>query len=822
MYHHRVTCSQFSPNKATSKEMDLTGGNLEQQSPMGGGEVGDAEQNRERGEGNSRRRLQRQQQQQQEEEEEESSRHARGVRRGCALSRRGRGLTGFLGSASSSLVSENHGGRENGREQEDVEDMYDGEGCGNSDTENYRGFNTSITDMFSDPDQERVDCCALVCCGCLQSDRDRYIVTGIRPTNCWRRFMSHFFSPFLIFCMAMYVAVNVPDPLINQVACYAFVVLFIAYFLSNCCKGAYKRREVRKNILYVKYHKQQHRRGRSRSRDHHGDDNDDDDDSEDTSYYETDHDDDEARRGHSGGNHLPEYYQGQTRVDLWNSHSFIGCYVTDKKLRRPRRRIEDGNEEDDDHEAQRATFLTRIFQCLTGLCCGKLCGVHLQLCGFCAVAQEGRQLEALVRPGKRRIDYITMQPFMEYYPEIYEARHTPTPSSWWYQRLSSLSRWALGITVGIVLSLFGISMVSLRKQIRFGPINFLIFCLTLLQSWAVVYAVYYNSRKDVSVDALIKFFASGFFLCTQVAVFYEVLIGLIIRGIMACLLAMSGIDQVEQNGYQYFSLNFLGGEWTIGQQVNYGGYRAYLEVYGNEHPIIFTAYLVIVTFFLAAGVEEISKYFGYRMIEHPDFLTKSEIEDTVESSDIDELRDVDFTDQDHPHHSKAAAVTVSMVTVAAGFACAENLVYVFIYGGSAASTQASILLVRSLFPIHPLAAAIQSLRVVNRDVEKDSNMKLGRILAPAVIFHGLFDFVILFMSYIGSRQGKWTDEDDSINMNTEDGSDKAGTVASAFVLFAGIIYYIVEARKQRRRLKDLDGETHRPNETSVETPFVLA
>jgi RsiW-degrading membrane proteinase PrsW (M82 family) len=339
---------------------------------------------------------------------------------------------------------------------------------------------------------------------------------------------------------------------------------------------------------------------------------------------------------------------------------------------------------------------------------------------------------------------------MEYYPAIYEARHTTSPTSWWYQRLSLLSRWALISTAGVVLSLFAVSMLSLRKNIRFGPMNFLIFFLTLLQSWAVVIMVYWKSRKDVSFDALVKFFASGFWLSTSLAVFYELLFGFIIRATMGCLMAMSGVDEVEQNGYQYTPLAFIGSEWMVGQ-VNYSGYRAYLEVYGNDHPVIYTLYLFMVTFFLAAGVEEICKYFGFRMIEHPDQLSRAEIEDAAECTENEERHESFFTDQDRPHHSRAASVTVSMVTVAAGFACAENLVYVFLYGGSAVSTQASILLIRSFFPIHPVAAALQSVRVVQRDVEKDADMKLGGILKPAVVFHGLFDFVVLFTSYIGSR-----------------------------------------------------------------------
>ena len=39
----------------------------------------------------------------------------------------------------------------------------------------YRGFNTSIADMYRYPDKERVDCCSIACFGCLQADRNRQL-----------------------------------------------------------------------------------------------------------------------------------------------------------------------------------------------------------------------------------------------------------------------------------------------------------------------------------------------------------------------------------------------------------------------------------------------------------------------------------------------------------------------------------------------------------------------------------------------------------------------------------------------------------------------
>jgi hypothetical protein len=450
----------------------------------------------------------------------------------------------------------------------------------------YRGFNTSIADMYRYKDQERIDCCAIACCGCFQTDRDRYLMTGKKPPTCCRRFFVHVVMPLSIFGLAIFAAVNVPDPYTNQMLCYGFVFVFIFYLVSQCLKGAWKRRQVRRNLLYAKYHMRGHP-GRIRQR---GDDDSADDDDDEEDHYDD-----------------GEYYlMGQTRSDIRNAHALCGCYATD----RPPKFAFDADEE--------ITFCTRIFDCLTNAFCLKMCGMHFVCCGFCAVAQEGRQLEAMVRPEMLRIDYITMQPMMEYYPAIYEARHSEErPQTWWFNRLSSFSRWTVLNTVSCIVLLFLWSLLSTRFNHSFRPMNFLVFCLTLLQAFMLLALVYRKHTKDVSIDALIKFFAVGFCLSTTLGVFFELVLGLIVRVIMALLMAISGVDVVEEHGYSMTQPGF-GNIWTSGAEVNYGGveYRSYLETFGNDHPFIFTIYLMVTSFILAALVEEICKYFGYRSVSN--------------------------------------------------------------------------------------------------------------------------------------------------------------------------------------------------------------
>ena len=74
----------------------------------------------------------------------------------------------------------------------------------------YRGFNTSITDMYRYPDMERVDCCSIACFGCIQADRNRYIVNGTKPPGLCRRICVHLMLPLCLFGITLFVAFNVP------------------------------------------------------------------------------------------------------------------------------------------------------------------------------------------------------------------------------------------------------------------------------------------------------------------------------------------------------------------------------------------------------------------------------------------------------------------------------------------------------------------------------------------------------------------------------------------------------------------------------------
>ena len=231
------------------------------------------------------------------------------------------------------------------------------------------------------------------------------------------------------------------------------------------------------------------------------------------------------------------------------------------------------------------------------------------------------------------------------------------------------------------------------------------------------------------------------------------------------------------------------------------------------------------SFVVAALVEELAKYLCFLMVEHPDLPDESSEtagDDAEEAllpqqsqGILQKSRSVSFV-------SRGAAITIAMVTTALGFACAENLMYIFVYSPPGVATEVSTLFARSMFPVHPLAAALQSIGVCRRDLERDSSTGVGRILLPALILHGTFDFVLMAAEAWNQVHERHEDQGDDGTKNQfgsevirNESTDTAGDltedglpelIASVTIVLVGITYYVVQARSQRRRLDELDQE----------------
>jgi len=705
----------------------------------------------------------------------------------------------------------------------------------------YKGLSTSITHMFADPATARIDCCAIACGGVLQSDYNRYILLGKRPPTFKHRLLQHVLVPLSFFTSAGYCAVTIQNHNINQLFCTFFVFLCLGWIIGGCFRSGYKRCMFRRALL-KKVIEQQHGIIVSESEDE---------------------DDDHLM--------LP-----QTNFEMMCAHRACGCYKNDD--------TKENNEVEGEGEGKSRNLCGCLFKAFSDSCCGKIFKCHWQICGICALAQEGRQLDSMVPVDKRRMDYVSFQFFTDYYNQIRKLRDEKDDNMLnHYKALSKLSRMILKTLGFTIFGVFLLSVGRLANSFRFG--NMLVFIATFLQAFLILYLVHWRlHRFDLSLDAVIKYFASGFILSITSALFFESMISLALQLVLVIIMP----PQVANNDGGYGTVSEYRPYFTFVEQSPWNMYAdsdGDKIAFHRQHPFISTIFLFLNAYFVAALVEELSKYFGFIMVEHPDFLCDAELkaaaefsatdgedddsgaesdEDSVAEHGIDDspcvsltfegaglncvggggqfncasgggynytggegfncqggelnrglangnpqiskrfLGENDATKQHrvelHPapprsSRSIGAGITVAMVSVALGFACCENLIYIFLYHGDSLGSEISVLLFRSLFPVHPLCAAIQSIGVCKHQLENDRSIQLGSIILPAIALHGSYDFVIMFLSFLPSN---------------EDGGNRGvletimSLVLSLMFVFVGWIYYVKESDAQTVRLDQMD------------------
>jgi len=394
---------------------------------------------------------------------------------------------------------------------------------------------------------------------------------------------------------------------------------------------------------------------------------------------------------------------------------------------------------------------------------------------------------------------------------------------------------------------------------------------TLCQAFLILWLVHWKfHRFDISLDAVIKYFACGFILVTGLVVFFELVETIVIHLFLVLAISLLGITKIQsQFGSGNASIGKLGGQFASAGLS--GGHGRYLQdqandmskTFSKEFPIITCIFLFANAFLMAAMVEELAKYFGFRMIEHPDFLSDNQLQEGAEAVAAANRRaqreaaleneDSEYDDEGGSEgcdpatsgrdcaayeamgdtmsttvdsavtaavaamgatspraesnlklapappktlNGRGAAITVAMVAVALGFACCENLAYIFIYTGSDLETKIGVLVLRSLFPIHPLAAAIQSIGVCRNDIENDDRFGVGRSILPAIILHGSFDLTIMIASFLVA-----VNPDDT---EFEDKAETASLVVCFVIFFIGAGHYLLQTRAQRKRLDQLE------------------
>lgn len=554
---------------------------------------------------------------------------------------------------------------------------------------------------------------------------------------------------------------------------------------------------------------------------------------------------------------------GQTEGNMLCAHRCCGCYPSDDKG------LDATTMDDEDPiDANRVDMCSWFSRCFSAVCCGKLFSCQLQVLGVCALAQEGRELDRIVPQHERRFDYVTFQPYVNYYNSIRTLRKEGNDKIWsHYTALSKLSRILLKSLFSFISIMAIIALVVSPPGFQWQ--NLLVFLGTFLQAFFTLYFVHWHwNRFDISLDAVIKYFACGFAISTTTAIFFELVVSVLMDIVLVLLMIALPLEVVNGDGYEMSSV--FG--YSPHNMYTAASVSDYKKAFHRDFPYLALIFVFISAYLIAASTEELCKYFGFIIVEHPDFMSQSDLQKAADHgvpentsnmrsdrdewgggldfiSDLDCVRSADsnvsglydsFDDENEDSQrnikkqnqetigksnsdvqggnrgyksveladssprtiqSIGSAITVAMVSVALGFACCENLIYIFLYNGKDLSMEISVLVSRSMFPVHPLCAAIQSIGVCKQQLENDKSTGLFSALFPAILLHGTYDFSLMVINFI--LTSKQADGDENIDMLTIIGSIVA-LVISFGLLIAGIYYYFVQSYKQVRRLAQIE------------------
>lgn len=590
----------------------------------------------------------------------------------------------------------------------------------------YRGgWSSSQLELFDDPSR-RSNCCALICCGVFLSDRTAYLLNNENVPNWRKRRCINFIIPvliiLLIYVQSLLTAIDEDGIGSGIGVLYLLYLILIGWLVYICIRGNMSRHLTRSAVF-------------QRMRENNG-------------------------LPTEGDEVNMEAYR------IAKATSCCHCYGNDKEL------VEiTSNEEapDDIHQdVQIPDLSTCLFRTWSKLCCGTCFQCWWQCCGMCAIAQEDREMQTiLAKEGNAenlQIDYITHQKYSEYYPMIQHVQSNEIMDfQSHYGTLSTLSQRI--VKYFLYLQVVSAVLYSLSNQ----PYQFLLQLGVLAQAFIFLYFIYWKwNRLDISLDSVIKYFASGYVIGVFQAMLVETVLS-IVPAILWLYIFLTEAEEEAENESVTFDEFMKDG---MNQQ------KILDNLLGID--IIFLFYIA---FIVAACVEELCKYYCYFTLETPELLES-------------------VSQQQQQSNSKAKQakyVQIGMMSAALGFACKENMQYVL----SSPNTHDELvtLVVRSLLPVHPLCAAIQSIGVVRRDVELDPSYQLGRNIFPAILLHGFYDFALMIyaFAFAGDEEGQYVDETQA-QMTFENVFPP--TVIGAFFMVIGIGYYYTQVKRQQERLKE--------------------
>jgi Cys-rich protein (TIGR01571 family) len=427
-------------------------------------------------------------------------------------------------------------------------------------------------------------------------------------------------------------------------------------------------------------------------------------------------------------------------------------------------------------------------------------------CICCAVCQESREAKLRLLP---RLDYCFGDSLAE--QEMIHDRALGRANSALTENLvpesgnilSHLQAVSKTSRLIVVLSAV-VCFLSFVVLIGMGrAYNILVLLLVFVQPLAILYFVYWRSRRQYALlDFVIKTFAVGFWFTTFQSVVLESILQVLLFIIMTPLMtygektdpnspgppplpnehnhdvaaaATAATWQGNKGTLAKFVFQLMNGYVSVSNGYGSDAYTGYDNMYPNDAPssspstddltdtehqkhlmrthfIIVLITLFIMAYVVAAGVEETMKHFIVRCCQFPG-----------------PLRD--------PH-----AVLVYLMAGALGFATCENIEYVFgqksspFPGTTMFEGELLLLLMRVLMPIHVICSVLQAANL-SKVIIGEQHMSLFQvsidlvyhiqgftrltyvcdgilqILAPALLLHGTFDFILFLLATIGYIYG---------------------------------------------------------------------
>ncbi|KAI2509410.1 hypothetical protein MHU86_5043 [Fragilaria crotonensis] len=568
----------------------------------------------------------------------------------------------------------------------------------------FRGFSTSFSHSFVDPNDEKGDICSLACCGLLQSYRNHFLLFGGVPSLFALKFTVFVVLPAFTFA----AGVNLIYKRRRQEFYAGVALLSVAtlYFIVQLIKKTLGHVSMRREVLKRHYANEDnarwvHRRLRNK--------------------------DDEEE----------EYYlMGQTHGDLISAHAPCGCYKGDVAF--------------EELEAPLPSNLCDfMWQSFMACCCEYSYNRFLQCCGICGVAQESREIDKMFPPHRRAFDYVTMQPVLEYYSYILVARADRKGKLFdCFLSLSSLSRNILQsyLLIGGAIALFCYLFEVSASHLTMVTIVFLVANIFL---WAVYFRY---TNLILSEDAVIKGFASGFYIAGTLAVPFLAIVLLLTEVIQYFLVEFTA--DFDGHFWYGYSMRGNGSEFFTPWKTDSG------FMMSKYNPIAFFCFSFCQCF-LVAFIQELAKYLAFRLIaDHPDFWTRTDLEKIVHKTEFNEpVSNLDLESLPHiearahvrPLRYRCSAIVVAAVSVSLGCACFENIFYACVYY-YVNITWFDVLARSLLLASAPVSAVFQAIGVCRGTLELKVHVKAGSIINSAVIFHGLFDFAVIVGDYIAESE----------------------------------------------------------------------